>query len=140
MLSTFSVSFYIIVNNLGLYIYIHFFPVTRSEIAGVCNIAINHCDIIWCIAGDLQQRTAPERLPCGNALFFWLLGKSSCLQTLVVKCTWQSLQVWDDLCCSLISSWQLVSTTSAASMAPELHHQVNWMRGLSMQEDFFNTN
>lgn len=29
--------------------------------------------------------------------------------------------MWDGIGCSLISSWQLVSTTSATSMAPELH-------------------
>lgn len=58
MLCTFYVSFYIIVNNPGGFWgwAFGFFPllVTRSEIAGVCNIAINHRDVIWCIAGDLQ--------------------------------------------------------------------------------------
>lgn len=46
---------------------------THSEKAGVRSTAINHYDVVWCTAGDLQRRTAPEWLPCGNALFFWLL-------------------------------------------------------------------
>lgn len=67
MLSTFCVSFDTTVNNLDLYVI--FILVTGSEIAGVSNIAISA--ITWCTAGEFQQRTAPELLPCGNAPFYF---------------------------------------------------------------------
>lgn len=47
----------------------YFFLVTHSEIAAVSNIVISA--ITWCTAGEFQQRTAPELLPCGNAPFYF---------------------------------------------------------------------
>jgi len=80
--------------------------------------------IIVTLYGALQVTSSSELLlnggPVGMLSFFGISRRSGSLQTLVVKCAWQSLQVWDDIGCSLISGWQRVSTVSTASTAPAL--------------------